>query len=213
MTALHRRSVLLLCLVALGAAGMFLRLDGGSGIDIAWVGSAVFYAALWLLLIHLSKNPEGALPADPSLAERLAWSSALFSTLIWFHWLNYIAALPSLGAGADQLSNPASRAFGLSLAQILFAWIVVSLVLRSGNREAVELDERDLRIQNEAGRAGSGLMAVLIIGLITALATQPELLSPWLRPLVVANALIGLLVAKGATENVYSVIRYRLQHA
>src|SRR5688572_20403749 len=107
MTTLHRRSLLLLCLAALGAAGMFLGPDGWLGIDIGPVGSVVLYAALWLFLIHLSRNPEGALPADASLAERLAWVSAMFSTIIWFHWLNYIVALRSLGAEADQLSNPA----------------------------------------------------------------------------------------------------------
>lgn len=213
MTALHRRSVLLLGLAALGAAGMFLGPDGWFGIDIGPVGSVVLYAALWLFLIHLSKNPEGALPADASLAERLAWVSAMFSTLLWFHWLNYLVALRSLGAEADQLWNPASRAFGLNLGLIIFAWIVVTMVLRSGNHETVELDERDLRIQNEAGRAGSAFMAVLIIGLIAALATQPERLAPWLRPLIVANVLVGLLVARALTENVYSVIRYRLQQA
>jgi hypothetical protein len=56
-------------------------------------------------------------------------------------------------------------------------------------------------------------MAVLIIGLIAALAILPERLEPWLRPLIVANVLVGLLVARALTENVYSVIRYRFQQA
>jgi hypothetical protein len=34
-----------------------------------------------------------------------------------------------------------------------------------------------------------------------------------LRPLIVANALIGLLMAKTLTENVYTVVRYRRQFA
>ncbi len=52
MTTIHRRSWMLLCLAALGAAGMFLGPDGWLGIDIGPVGSAVLYAALWLLLIQ-----------------------------------------------------------------------------------------------------------------------------------------------------------------
>ena len=56
-------------------------------------------------------------------------------------------------------------------------------------------------------------MAVLIIGLIAALATQPERCAPWLRPLIVANVLVGLLVARALAENVYSIIRYRIQQA
>jgi hypothetical protein len=49
VTTLHRRSGMLLCLAALGAAGMFLGPDGWLGIDIGAVGCAVLCAALWLL--------------------------------------------------------------------------------------------------------------------------------------------------------------------
>jgi hypothetical protein len=180
--------------------------------DIGPIGSAVLYAALWLFVIHLSKHSEAAFPADAPLAERQAWVAVVFVTLIALHWLNLVIALPGLGAVADQISNPASRPFAVNLGMLIFGWIVVAGVVRSGNREAVELDERDLRIQHAANRAGSGLMAVLIIGLIAALATQPELLAPWLRPLIIANALVGLLIAGTLTENVYIVVRYRREH-
>ena len=49
---------------------------------------------------------------------------------------------------------------------LLIGWIVVASVVRARNRETVELDERDLRIQHAADRAGSGLMALLIVALI-----------------------------------------------
>jgi len=192
---------------------MFLGPDGWFGIDIGPVGSAVLYAALWLFAIHLSKHSEAAFPIDAPLAERQAWVSVVFVTLIAFHWLNFVTALPGLGAQADQISNPASRAFGVNLGMLMFGWVVVSGIVRAGNREAVQLDERDLRIQHAADRAGSGLSAMLIVGLISALTTQPALLTPWLRPLIVANALVGLLIAKTLTENVYVVVRYRREHA
>jgi cytochrome b561 len=156
MTTVHRRSSLLLCLAASGAAGMFLGPDGWFGIDIGPIGSAVLYSALWLLLIHLSKHSEEALPAE-----------------------------------ADQLSNSASRPFGVNLGMLIVGWIVVSGVLRSGNRDAVELDERDLRMQRAASRAGSGLMTLLIV----------------------ANVLVGLLIANTLVENLYIVGRYRREHA
>ena len=72
--------------------------------------------------------------------------------------------------------------------------------------------ESVVRIQRAAGRAGSALMSVLIIGMIFALVVQPERLVPWLRPLIVANVLVGLLIANTLTENVYAVIRYRRQY-
>jgi hypothetical protein len=209
MNALHRRSWLLLSVAALGAAGMFLGPDGWFGIDIGPVGSAVLYAALWLFAIHLSKHADAAFPIDAPLAERQAWVAVVFVTLIALHWLNFVVALRALGAEADRISNPASRQFSINLGMLIFGWIVVGGIVRAGNREAVQLDERDLRIQHAAGRAGSGLSAMLIIGLISALATQPGLLTPWLRPLIVANALVGLLIAKTLTENVYVVARYR----
>jgi len=192
---------------------MFLETDGWLGIDIGPVGAAVLYAALWLFVIHLSKHSEAAFPSDASLAERQAWVAVAFITLITFHWLNFMAMLPGLGAEADQISNPASRRFGINFGMTIFAWIVVGGVVRAGNREAVELDERDLRIQHAAGRVGSGVLAVLIIGLISGLATQPEVFSPWLRPLSVANALVGLLIVKTLTETLYTVVRFRRGYA
>lgn len=192
---------------------MFLGPDGWLGIDIGPVGSAVLYAALWLFVIHLSRHSEAAFPTDAPLAERQAWVSVVFMALIYFHWLNFVRALPGLGALADQISNPASRHFAVNLGMLIFGWIVVSGIVRAGNRETVDLDERDLRIQHAASRAGSGLMSVLIIGLITALAILPERLDPWLRPLIVANVLVGLLIAHTLTENVYAVIRYRREYA
>jgi hypothetical protein len=213
MTSIHRRSWLLGSLAALGAAGMFLGPDGWLGIDIGPVGAAVLYAALWLLVIHLWKHGEAAFPADAPVAERQAWVAVAFISLITLHWLNFLMLLPGLGAAADQISNPASRRFAINAAMSIFAWIMVSGVVRSGNRDAVDLDERDLRIQHAANRAGSGLMAVLIIGLISALATLPGLFSPWLRPLSVANGLVGLLIAKTLTECAYIVVRYRREHA
>jgi hypothetical protein len=192
---------------------MFLAPDGWLGIDIGHVGSALLYAAMWLLLIHLAKHSEAAFPLDAPLAERQAWVSVAFVTLIALHWLNFVLALPELGAEADQISNSASRAFSINLGMLIFGWIVVAAVVRTGNRESVQLDERDLRIQHAAGRVGSGLMAMLIIGLIAALAMQPDLLAAWLRPLIVANALVGLLIAKTLSENVYIVVRYRRERA
>jgi hypothetical protein len=213
MNTAYRRSWMLLSLAALGAAGMFLGPDGWLGIDVGMVGSAVLYAALWLFAIHLSKHSEAAFPTDAPLAERQAWVSMVFITLIYFHWLNFVSALPGLGAQADQIANPASRHFAVNLAILIVGWIVVSAIVRTKNSEPVALDERDLRIQRAAGRAGSALVSVLIIGLISALVVLPERLDPWLRPLIAANVLVGLLIANTLTENVYAVIRYRREYA
>jgi hypothetical protein len=77
----------------------------------------------------------------------------------------------------------------------------------------VELDERDLRIQHAAERVASGLMAMQMLGLVAALAVAPQLFSTWMRPLIVGNVLIGLLIAKTLTQNVYTVARYWRERA
>ena len=192
---------------------MFLGPDGWHGIDIGPVGSAVLYTALWLFAVHLSKHSDAAFPADAPLAERQGWVSVVFVLLIAIHWLDFLMALRALGAEADQIFNSASRAFGMHLGMLMVGWIVLSGIVRAANRDAVRLDERDLRIQHAADRASSGLVAMLIVGLILALVAQPGLVTPWLRPMIVANVLAGLLVAKALTENVYIVARYRRELA
>jgi len=213
MTSIQRRSWLLLSLAALGTVGMFLGPDGWLGIDIGPVGAAAVDAALWLFAIHLWKHQDAAFPADAPPAERLAWIAVAFVSLIAIHWLNFLLMLPDLGAATDQISNPAWRRFVFNACMFIFAWIMIAGAVRWGTHEAVELDERDLRIQNAAGRAGGGLTEGLIISIITALATQSEALAPWMRPFIVANALVGLLIVKMLAENVYIVVRYRRECA
>jgi amino acid transporter len=209
MTTLQRRSGLLLSLAALGAAGMFLGPDGWLGIDVGPVGAAVLYAALIFLAIHLAKNPEHAFPSDAPPAERQAWVAVVFLLLVAIHLLIFVVGMPMLGAAADEISNPASRRFATKVVVLMIGWAVVAAVLRRRNADGIELDERDLRIQRSASRTGSGLMALLIVASIAALAIQPELLSPWLRPLIVANALLGLLILATLAENVSVISRYR----
>jgi hypothetical protein len=213
MTAVRRRKWWFLSLAALGAAGMFLGPDGWLGIDVGPVGSAVLYAALWLFVVHLSRHSEAVFSADAPLAERQAWVATGFVGLIALHYLDFLLALPSLGAEVEQISNSASRPFGLNLGILIVGWIVVTGVVRSQNPDPVELDERDLRIRHAADRAANGLMATLMLAAVVALATAPQIFAGWMRPLIVANLLIGLLIAKTLTENVYTVVRYWREHA
>lgn len=213
MTSIQRRTGLLLAVAVLGASGMFFDADGWFGIDIGPVRATVLYGVLWLLLMHLARHSEAVFPADSPLAERQAWVCLVFVSLIVFHFCNFLVILPALGAEADQISNPASRRFGISLGMLMFAWIVVAGILRSQNREAVELDERDLRIQHAAGRFAHGLMACIMIGFVVLLATLPEQSRSWMRPLIIGNALIGLLIARTLAESTFKVLRYRCEPA
>jgi Predicted membrane protein (DUF2178) len=213
MTITPRGMRALLSLAALAAAGMFLGPDGWLGIDLGTVGSAVLYAALWVLVIFLARNPEAVFPEDASLAERQAWLSVVFVTLIALHFGNLLLALPALGAAADSISNPVSRPFGGNLGTIVVVWIVVASVMRSRSDEAVELDERDLRIQHSASRVANAVMTTLIVALIVLLIALPEQSRTWLRPMMAANALLALLIARDLAQNIQAVVRYRFARA
>jgi hypothetical protein len=56
-------------------------------------------------------------------------------------------------------------------------------------------------------------MTVLMLGMVVALAIAPQKLGAWMRPQIVANLLIGLLIANTLTENVYVVVRYWRERA
>jgi hypothetical protein len=208
MAALHRRTQILISLAALGAAGMFFGPDGWFGIDIGPVGAAALYAAIWLFVIHLARSPATIFPDQASPAERQGWVALVFVVLIAGHFLNFIAALPAMGDAADRISNPASRRFGINLGMLVFAWIVVGGILRTQNTEGVEADERDLRIQHSAQRMASGALSALIIGVVALLVIFPEQAQQWMRPLIVGNFLLGLLIARTLTETVCLVARY-----
>jgi hypothetical protein len=209
MTRIQRRVQLLLATAALGAAGMFLGGEGWFGIDFGPVGAALLYAVLWVFVFHLAKYTGKVFPEEWSLAEKQAWVALVFVALISLHMINMLAALPGLGAAADQMRNPATRALWSNLGLLIFGWVVVASMLRRQNPQDVQLDERDLRIAHRASRFADGTMVLFIIWLVVALVALPEHSRTWLRPMIAANILIALLIARALVENGYTVLRYR----
>jgi len=211
MIALHRRTWILFSLAALGAVGMFFGPDGWHGLDLGPIGAAMLYAAIWLFVIHLSFHSNAVFPEHASLSEKQSWVALVFVFLIACHFLNLLDALSDMGAQADEISNPATRNFGWNLGILFVAWVVAGGIVRAQNADAVELDERDLRIQRAAHRFAGGLMSMQIIGLIALLVIFPERAQSWMRPLIVGNVLLGLLIAKTLAESIFLVSRYSLE--
>jgi hypothetical protein len=211
MTALQRRSWLILALAAFGAACMFLGPDGWHGIDIGPVGATVFYGAMGWFVTHLARHPQAVFPDDAPPAERRAWVDGVFSCLIAIHFLVFVIALPELGPAADSIWNSASRRFSINLGMLIVGWIVVGSIVRAHAAQAVELDERDARILHGAQRAAGRFFTALTLALVAVLALFSEQADAWMRPLVVANVLLGLLIARALAENISIVARY--QHA
>ncbi len=213
MTRIQRRVQVLLALAALGAAGMFLGGEGGLGIDPGRVGATVLYAALWVFVFHLARYAGQVFPEEWSPAEKQAWVALVFVALVSFNMINLLAALPDLGAAADELRNSATRPLWSNLGVLMVGWIVIAGILRKQDAGAVERDERDLRIAHTAARIADGVMMLFIICLVVALVAMPEQSRTWLRPLIAANVLIALLIARTLVENIYTVLRYRRERA
>ncbi|HEX6397885.1 MAG TPA: hypothetical protein VFZ95_10700 [Steroidobacteraceae bacterium] len=196
-------------MAALGATGMFLGGESAWGGDLGPVGAAVLYAALWVFVVHLARHAGEVFPEEWSSAEKQAWVTLVFVALICFQVISTLAVLPELGADADRLGNSATRNLGIRIAMPVFGWIVVTSMLARQEPGAVRLDERDLRIAHAASRFADGGTTLFIIGLVVTLVVLPEYSRTWLRPLIAANVLIALLIARALVENMYSVLRYR----
>jgi hypothetical protein len=209
MTRIQRRVQAVLAVAALGAAGLFLGGDAWLGIDFGPVGAAMLYAGLWIFVIQLAKHSGEVFPEEWSLAERQSWVALVFVTLIGFHMINLLAALPDLGAEADRMRNSATRPLWTNVGMLIFGWIVVASMLRRQDVNGVELDERDLRIAHGASRFADGTLTLLIIWCVVVLVALPEYSRTWLRPMIAANLLIALLIARALVENTYTVVRYR----
>jgi uncharacterized membrane protein len=211
MTRIQRRVQALLALAALGAAGMFLGGEGWLGIDFGPVGATVLYGGLWVIVFYLARYAGQVFPEEWSPAEKQAWVALVFVALVSFNMINLLAALPALGAAADQLRNSATRPLWTNLGILMAGWIVIAGIIRKQDDGGVERDERDLRIAHQAARIADGVMTFFIICLVVVLVALPEQSRTWLRPLIVANALIALLIARTLVENIYTVLRYRRQ--
>ena len=71
-----------------------------------------------------------------------------------------------------------------------------------------------LRLRHRADRAGDWAFTLIVITGICVLALiQAPLHAWWLSPMVLANLLIGLLIAKSLVEHVALAFAYRAGHA
>jgi len=204
---LSRRAGLLILLIVLGVAAASLALSIGT-VDLGSGITSVVYLGLVALAGLLAKRPDEFFSPEAPPAERQSWVSLVFVALILMSFVSFVSALPGLGTEADRMPNALSRPFGVHLGLLLVGWSVCAGIVRGAHRDAVELDERDLRIRHSAGRVGFGVMSCIMIGAIVLLITRGDDMQAWLRPLVVANLLLGLLIVKTLMENLYAVTRY-----
>jgi fumarate reductase subunit C len=213
MLSITRLAWMLLVLALVGAvAGLFGPHERVWGIDLGATGTAVFGFTLWTGAWLFARYPDAIFPREWSVAERRAWAGLVFLTLVSVSFVRFMIAIAHLDAPPVAIAELPSRHFIWNLIVLLIAWAVVAKTLRGPAPDVVELDERDLRMQRSADRAGDWALTLVVIAVVLLLAFVPaERLAWWLTPLVAANVLLGLLIGRTFVEHAFLVARYALE--
>jgi hypothetical protein len=125
------------------------------------------------------------------------------------NFVKFMVTLAHLDSPPVSIAEMPSRHFMWNLFVLLIAWAVVASTVRGPQTELVELDERDLRMQRSADRAGDWTLTIVVIAVVVLLATMPAgRLAWWLMPLITASVLIGLLIGRLFVEHAFLVARY-----
>src|SRR5688572_18356240 len=199
------RRNLLIGLLLLGAvANLVGPHEPWLGIDIGATGASLLYTACILLAVQLGVDDGKLFAPEVSYAERHAWVATFFVSLVLLQLAKSGWSIPAHDADPQGVW----RHLWPKLLLMFASWIVISIVLRAKHRDAVTLDERDLRIHHRAERIASVVLALLIINTIVLLTAYEERIASWLDPILLAHFLIGLLVTKHLVENVSTVALY-----
>ena len=213
-SARRQAAVLLAIGIVTGLAALLAPAARIVGVDLGATGSALFGFVLLAYIVLFSRSADDVFPEDSSVAERRAWIGSLFLGLVLLSFLRFMWVLshePTLPATLDDFY---ARHFMQHLVGLVVAWQLLSYMVgrRAGT---VQLDERDLRLQHAASRAGDWVLTVIVIVAVCALALLPALLPApllawWLAPIVLANLLIGLLTARSLVERLVLTLAYRV---
>lgn len=148
-----------------------------------------------------------------SVSERRAWVGLAFMAIILTSYFHEMWVLSERGDLPDGIRDLFANRFLQKLLVPFIAWAVIAYLIGS-RAGGVESDERDLRLRHRADRAGDWAFTLIVIAGICVLASIPApLLAWWLSPIVLANLLIGLLIAKSLVEHVALAFAYRTGRA
>jgi len=209
MRTAERLWPVLLAIAALAAlATLFGPADRWLGLDLGAIGAATFFLSLAAMITWLALRPAEVFPDDWSLTERRSWVAVIIITLILLTFARYLWMLGQADPVPARIADlPARRLIHL-VAVLGIAWAVGASLLARGSGPVAE-DERDLRLRIKADRAGDFTLSLAIVVCVVLLASVPSTrLAWWLHPLVLANVLIGLLLARSLIENLALITLY-----
>lgn len=208
--AISRLAWAVLALTLIGALGsLFGPQERWWGLEIGRLGATVFGFTLWIGAGLFAAYPERIFSPTWSIAERRAWAGLFFVLLIFLGYLRFMWTLGGLPQIPDSLGELPADNFLWNLAVMLIAWAVVSSTLRGREPAVIEADERDLRLRRAADHVGDWALTIMIAWCVGLLVAQPaDRLAWWLEPMIAANVLVGILIAKTLVEHAYLVGRY-----
>lgn len=212
---LSRRHALILLLIGSLSAFAALFAPGGRwlGVDPGSVGASLFVLTAIAAIGLFATRGEGVFPDDMSVAERRAWLGLFFLALFLAGVASQLGAMSVYRITSDRLDL-------LIASRVVHQWTVLSVIwavlshLVGRSAGGVEADERDLLLRHRADRAGHIALVMMVIAGVCLLASlRRTWLDRWLEPIVLANLLIGLLMAKVFVENLVLTYAYRAGRA
>jgi uncharacterized membrane-anchored protein len=209
MWSARRQAAVILAVGAVtGLAALFGPAERWGGVDLGATGAALFTLTLLTAIVLFARRAEQIFPDDSSVAERRAWIGTLFIVLVLLSFLRFMWALSHEPDPPQILDYLFAKHFLQHLFSLIVAWKVLSHLI-GRHAGAVQLDERDLRLEHAAVRVGDVALIAIIIACVCALAFVPApLLAWWLAPIVLANLLLGLLIARGLVEHLVLTFAY-----
>lgn len=214
MRSTQRLAWVLLAIAGLAAVGaIFGPSERWGGVDLGATGAAVFLLALAAGIWLFAARGEGIFAEHMSVTERRAWVGLPFIAIIFVSLMRQLWMLSGHAVVPEYIHGLFAHQFVQRLFTLIVAWSVISyLIGRAAG--SVDADERDLRLRHRADRVGDWAFTLIVIAGICVLASAPrELLSWWLAPIVLANLLIGLLIAKSLVEHIALAFAYRAGRA
>jgi len=200
---------LLVCGLVAAVAALFGPAETWDGLDLGSLGAGVFVLTLGGLVWLFATRGDSIFPEQASIMERRAWVGLAFLGVMLVTFFRELLVLAGQGIVPGAIDDLLAHRFIQRFVVLGIAWALISHFVR-GQDGGVETDERDLRMRHRADRAGDWALTLIVIGGIVALASVPaDHLTWWLAPIVLANVLIGLLIAKSLVEHVVLAYSYR----
>lgn len=193
-------------LAAIALPALWLLLAGPErvlGLDTGKLGVALVVTAAWTSLLALSQLPRSEAEAAIAPGEWKAWIGTGFMLVA----IAYFLGKAHVFQGA-QFGDSAAQAVGRNLVLLLVAWAVLSTVLASRWKGAVQEDERDREIAVQAAAWGRGALMVHVVAVAVLLTFSPPHKLAWASHLMIANLLVSALMWGWLFEYAASAVVY-----